>query len=162
MAHHSAKVRWERGDQLFTDNRYSRNHTWTFDGGVSIPASASPTVVPLPLSSENAVDPEEAFVASLSSCHMLWFLALAAKEGYSVDSYADHAVGTMGKNVEGRIAMVLVELRPEVHFSGARVPTAEQLTDLHDRAHDLCFIANSIRAEVRCTPTMASDPTHPR
>ncbi|WP_200929686.1 OsmC family protein [Pseudomonas taeanensis] len=105
MAQYNAEILWQRGDQNFLDNRYSRGHRWSFDGGVTVPASSSPQVVPLPWSDEQAVDPEEAFVASLSSCHMLWFLSVAAKHGFQVDRYQDQAQGVMGKNAEGRVAM---------------------------------------------------------
>jgi organic hydroperoxide reductase OsmC/OhrA len=152
MAHYTAEVLWLRGEQAFTDNRYSRRHTLRFDGGVEVPGSSSPHVVPLPMSDASAVDPEEAFVASLSSCHMLWFLAIAAKRRFCVDRYFDAAVGTMGRNAEGREAMLTVTLRPEVLFSGERLPTREELADMHHKAHDECFIANSVKTEVRCEP----------
>src|SRR6266481_2687869 len=118
MSTYTAIIRWERGDQPFTDNRYSRAHRWLFDGGVEVPASSSPHVVPLPLSVAAAVDPEEAFVASLSSCHMLWFLSLAARRGLVVDGYHDEAVGVMSKDASGKPAITRVTLRPEVHFAG--------------------------------------------
>jgi organic hydroperoxide reductase OsmC/OhrA len=154
MSHYTAEVRWIRGDQVFTDNRYSREHRWRFDGGIEVPASSSPQVVAKPFSVENAVDPEEAFVASLSSCHMLWFLSLAAKEGLVVDTYVDAAEGVMGKNSDGRLAMLTVTLRPRVAFGGARQPNAEEIGRLHHRAHDACFIANSVRTDVRCEPQL--------
>ena len=147
MAEHVATIRWERGEAKFTDNRYGRAHRWTFDGGASVPASASPHVVPVPLSDPSGVDPEEAFVASLSSCHMLWFLFFAAKGGFVVDSYEDNAVGHMGKNAEGRTAMTRVVLRPRIRFSGA-VPDAAAIDKMHESAHDECFIANSVRTDV--------------
>jgi organic hydroperoxide reductase OsmC/OhrA len=152
MAHYTAEILWLRGEQAFTDNRYSRRHTLRFDGGVEVPGSSSPHVVPLPMSDASAVDPEEAFVASLSSCHMLWFLAIAAKRRFCVDRYFDAAVGTMGRNAEGREAMLTVTLRPEVLFSGEHLPTREELADMHHKAHDECFIANSVKTEVRCEP----------
>lgn len=154
MADHeyTASIYWERGEALFTDNRYSRAHRWRFDGGVEVPASSSPYVVRAPLSLEAAVDPEEALVAALSSCHMLWFLSLAAGGGFRVDDYGDEAVGVMGKNASGRTAMVRVTLRPRARFSGARLPTREQVHDLHHRAHRECFIANSVTTEVRTEP----------
>jgi organic hydroperoxide reductase OsmC/OhrA len=123
-----------------------------FDGGVEVPASSSPHVVPVPLSLAAAVDPEEAFVASVSSCHMLWFLSIAAKRGWVVDSYRDDAVGIMGRNPNGKIVVATVRLRPRVSFSGAKVPTREELTTVHHEAHDACYIANSITTEVRCEP----------
>jgi len=152
MSTYTAQIEWQRDEQSFTDNRYSRAHTWRFDGGISVPASASPEVVPLPYAVAEAVDPEEAFVASLSSCHMLWFLSIAAKRGYRVDSYRDEASGLMARNGDGRLAMTLVTLRPHARFSGERMPTREQLDQLHEAAHHECFIANSVRSEVRCEP----------
>jgi organic hydroperoxide reductase OsmC/OhrA len=125
MAQYTAQASWLRGAQPFTDNRYSRRRTLRFDGGDEVPGSSSPQVVPLPMSDASAVDREEAFVASLSSCHMLWFLAIAAKRKFRVDRYFDAAVGTMGRNAEGREAMLTVTLRPEVKFSGDRIPARE-------------------------------------
>lgn len=154
MAQYNAEILWQRGDQNFLDNRYSRGHRWSFDGGVTVPASSSPHVVPLPWSDEQAVDPEEAFVASLSSCHMLWFLSVAAKQGFQVDRYQDQALGVMGKNAEGRVAMTEVLLRPRVSFGGVRQPSNEQLHELHHQAHEACFIANSVKTEVRCEPVL--------
>lgn len=148
MSEHTATIIWQRGDQPFTDNAYSRGHRWEFDGGATVAASASPDVVPLPMSVAENVDPEEAYVASLSSCHMLFFLSLAAKRGYVVDSYTDAAIGYMGKNDEDRTAMTKVILEPRVSFVGAKIPTNEELEKLHHRAHHLCFIANSVRTEV--------------
>ena len=155
MAEHTAEIRWERGEQSFLDNRYSRAHRWVFDGGLEVPASSSPHVVPLPWSDASAVDPEEAFVASLSSCHMLWFLSLAAKRGFQVDRYVDQAMGVMAKNAEGRLAVTRVTLRPEAVFSGDRIPTEDELHTLHHAAHDACFIANSVKTEVLCEPRLA-------
>ncbi len=157
MAEYTAHVEWTRGDASFTDQRYSRRHLVHFDGGVTMPASASPHVVPVPMSDPSAVDPEEAFVASLSSCHMLWFLAIAAKRRFVVDRYEDRALGVMGKNAEGRQAMTVVTLRPAVTFSGERVPTRAELDALHELAHHECYIANSVRTEVRCEPVMPAD-----
>lgn len=152
MSTYTATIRWRRGDQPFTDNRYSRGHTWVFDGGTEVPASSSPHVVPLPYSQAGAVDPEEAFVASLSSCHMLWFLSIAAKRGFCIDSYVDDAAGVMGKDASGKFAMTLVTLRPEVVFAGDRVPTKDEIESMHHEAHAECFIANSVKTEVRCEP----------
>ncbi|MGB7209602.1 MAG: OsmC family protein [Pyrinomonadaceae bacterium] len=125
-----------------------------FDGGTEVPASSSPHVVPLPYSTEAAVDPEEAFVASLSSCHMLWFLSLAAERELVVESYEDNAEGVMGKNDEGRIAMTKVTLRPKAKFSGDNVPTAADVEALHHEAHNKCFIANSVKTTVTTEPIM--------
>ncbi|MHA6492997.1 OsmC family protein [Pseudomonas borbori] len=157
MAQHSAEILWQRGEQDFLANRYSRAHRWRFDGGVEIPASSSPHVVPLPWSDAEAVDPEEAFVASLSSCHMLWFLSLAAKQGFQVDEYVDHALGTMARNDEGRLAMTEVLLRPRVRFGGTRRPDERQLRALHHLAHEECFIANSVKTTLRCEPVLPHD-----
>jgi organic hydroperoxide reductase OsmC/OhrA len=154
MATHEyqARIHWERGAAPFTDNRYSRGHSWRFDGGVEVPASSSPHTVRVPLSVAAAVDPEEALVASLSSCHMLWFLSLAASGGFRVDDYTDEALGVMGKNAAGRIAMLSVTLRPRVRFSGERLPSRADIAHLHHRAHEECFIANSVTTEVRIEP----------
>jgi organic hydroperoxide reductase OsmC/OhrA len=154
MAAHeyTAAVHWTRAEAPFTDNRYSRAHRWLFDGGVEVPASSSPQLVRVPLSVEAAVDPEEALVAALSSCHMLWFLSLAAEGGFRVDDYHDQAVGIMGRNAAGRMAMARVTLRPRVAFSGERLPTQAQIRELHHRAHQECFIANSVTTEVRTEP----------
>ena len=149
MADYSATVFWQRtNSEAFTDNRYSRGHEWQFDGGITVAASSSPHVVPLPYSVEANVDPEEAFVAALSSCHMLFFLSFAAQQGFVVDTYNDQAVGTMAKNSEGKVAMTRVVLRPAVKFSPDNVPTYAQLEDLHHAAHEACFIANSVTSEV--------------
>jgi organic hydroperoxide reductase OsmC/OhrA len=149
VAHeYTATVRWTRGDAAFSDNRYSRGHTWAFDGGIQVPGSASPSVVPLPLSREDAVDPEEAFVAAISSCHMLTFLSLAAKKRYVVDSYEDRAVGIMTKNERGKLFVSKVTLDPEISFSGERRPTPEQIAELHHLSHRECFIANSVLTEI--------------
>ena len=150
MPHITATISWERNGQLFTDNKYSRGHAWTFDGGVTVPASSSPHVVKLPLSVAEAVDPEEAFVASLSSCHMLSFLWVAARQGFVVERYIDEAVGTLAKNAEGKQAMTEVLLRPQVTFGGETRPSLEQHETMHHEAHDLCFIANSVKTDVRC------------
>ena len=152
MARYSATIRWQRGEQRFTDNRYSRAHTWTFDGGIVVPGSSSPHVVPVPGSDPHAVDPEEAFVASLSSCHMLWFLSIAAGRGFRVDDYADEALGTMARNAEGKLAMTRVVLRPRVVFSGDPRPGPADLAAMHHEAHEQCFIANSVCTEVTCEP----------
>ena len=147
-----ARVHWQRGGALFTDNRYSRGHSWQFDGGVAVPASSSPHTVRVPLSVEAAVDPEEALVAALASCHMLWFLSLAAAARWRVDDYSDEAVGSMGRNAAGKIAMLSVTLRPRVRFSAERPPTHPQIVQLHERAHEECFIANSVTTVVQIEP----------
>lgn len=152
MALYTAEVLWLRGEQDFLGNRYSRRHVLRFDGGIEVPGSSSPHVVPLPLSDAAAIDPEEAFVSSLSSCHMLWFLSIAAKRQFCVDRYFDAAVGIMEKNADGKLAMSVVTLKPEVHFSGERMPSREQIDQMHDEAHAECFIANSVKTDVRCVP----------
>ena len=156
MSSYTVTIRWLRGDQRFTDNRYSRGHTWVFDGGVEIPASSSPHVVPLPYSQASAVDPEEAFVASLSSCHMLWFLSIAAKRGFCIDSYVDDAVGVMDKNALGKLAMTRVTLRPKALFAGDRLPMKSDIESMHHAAHAECFIANSVKTDVQCEPVYAA------
>jgi len=151
----TAETIWERGDarpEDFLANRYSRAHRLRFDGGVDVPGSSSPHSVPLPWSDESAVDPEEAFVSALSSCHMLFFLWFAARGGFVVDRYADAAVGTMEKNGQCRMAMTVVSLRPVVAFSGAKQPSAEDIEQLHHTAHEACYIANSVKTEVRVEP----------
>ena len=152
MSEYTATVAWERNAAVFTDNRYSRAHVWRFDGGAEIPASASPQVVPLPYSDTSGVDPEEAFVASLASCHMLWFLSIAAKRGYTVETYSDEASGVMEANAERRLAMTQVTLRPKVVFVGSRIPSEDEIVGMHQEAHKNCFIANSVKTEVRCEP----------
>jgi organic hydroperoxide reductase OsmC/OhrA len=148
MGQHKASVIWERVEAAaFVDNRYSRAHRWEFDGGTVVPASSSPSVVPVPLSDPAGVDPEEAFVASLSSCHMLWFLFFAAKGGFVVDSYRDGAVGHMEKTADGNQWMARVVLRPEIRFSG-QAPDAAATSAMHDKAHHACFIANSVKTTV--------------
>ncbi len=156
MASYTADLLWEREGQDFLSNRYSRRHLIRFDGGAVLAGSSSPHVVPLPWSDASTVDPEEAFVASLSSCHMLWFLSIAAKRGFCVDRYADAAHGVMARNAEGKVAMTLVTLRPAAVFSGALSPTSEQIVDMHHKAHEECFIANSVKTEVRCEPQLAA------
>src|SRR5262249_47850130 len=156
MSTYSATIRWERGDQPFIDNKYSRGHTWLFDGGVEVPASSSPHSVRLPYSRTNAVDPEEAFVASLSSCHMLWFLFIAAKRGFCVNSYVDNAEGVMAKNASGKLAMTRVTLRPKIVFGGNLLPARNDIESMHHKAHTECFIANSVKTEVLCEPIYAA------
>lgn len=155
MAHqYTAEILWERGDQTFTDNRYSRRHTIRLDGGLEVAGSSSPLVVPLPYSDPAAMDPEEAFVASISSCHMLWFFSIAVRAGFCVDRYADHAVGVMAANEKRKFWVSRVTLRPAVTFSG-RQPTADELADMHHQAHEECFIANSVKTEVVVEPRPA-------
>ena len=152
MSQYTAEVLWLRNNQDFLGNRYSRRHLLRFDGGIEVAGSSSPHVVPLPMSDAAAIDPEEAFVASLSSCHMLWFLSIAAKRQFCVDRYCDAAVGVMGKNADGKMAMLTVTLKPAVQFAGSQMPTVEQIVHMHHAAHAECFIANSVKTEVRCEP----------
>ncbi len=152
MAEYTVAVLWDRDGAAFTDNRYSRGHRWLFDGGVEVPASSSPHVVPVPLSVAAAVDPEEAFVASLASCHMLWFLSIAANLRFVVESYRDEAAGVMAEVAAGRLAMTRVTLRPEVRFGGDRQPSADRIVAMHRDAHERCYIARSVRSDVVCEP----------
>jgi len=149
MATYGCSVEWSRGDAAFTDLQYSRAHTWRFDGGAVVPGSSSPHSVRLPFSDPAAVDPEEALVASVSSCHMLWFLSLAAAEGFVVDSYQDAAEAQMGPIGFGRKGITDIVLHPQVVFSGARLPDARAVDALHHVAHERCYIANSLRTAVR-------------
>ncbi|WP_122055593.1 OsmC family protein [Vibrio sp. Evd11] len=150
MSEYGALIRWQKAeDEAFSDNQYSRGHTWEFDGGVTVPASSSPHVVPLPFSVEANVDPEEAFIAALSSCHMLTFLGIAAKQKYVIDSYVDDAVGVLEEDESGRSSVTVVTLRPRIEFVGSKVPSSAQLDKLHHLAHNNCFIANSVKTEIR-------------
>ena len=149
MSTYTATVRWSRsGDGDFAKGQYSRAHEWAFDGGAVVPASPSPHVVPAPWSDLAGVDPEEAFVASLSSCHMLFFVDFARRAGFVVDSYVDEAEGVLEKRADGTTAMTRVTLRPRVEFSGEKRPSGAEIADLHHRAHEACFIANSVTTEV--------------
>jgi organic hydroperoxide reductase OsmC/OhrA len=154
MSHsYTAVVEWRRGEaEPFTDNRYSRGHEWSFDGGITVPASSAPSSVRLPYSREDAVDPEEAYVAALSSCHMLTFLFLAAKAGFVVDSYRDEARGRMSPNAHGRLWVDAVTLSPAIAFGGERAPSANELEGLHHAAHEQCYLANSVKTEITIAP----------
>ncbi|WP_395944094.1 OsmC family protein [Brevundimonas sp.] len=153
MGLYEAKIAWSRGDQPFLDKRYSRAHVWSFDGGAVVPGSSAPSSVPLPMSDASAVDPEEAMIASLSSCHMLWFLAFAANAGLVVDTYVDEASGKMGRNEQGRGYIAEVTLNPCTSFTG-RVPSQEELDALHHQAHDHCEMAHSVRATITTVATI--------
>lgn len=148
MGTYQATVRWQRKNDQFSGNKYSRKHHWLFDGGLEIPASASPQAVPAPFVDTSAVDPEEAFVASLSSCHMLWFLFIASKEGFIVEDYTDEAEGKIEKNGEGKLALTEVILRPAVTFKAGKEPDEGIFDELHHQAHQKCFIANSVKTTV--------------
>lgn len=148
MSMHTATLLWTRDDAVFTDGKYSRAHEISFDGGITVVGSASPTVVKLPLSREDAVDPEEMFVAALASCHMLFFLDFARRGGYVVDAYQDKAEGVLGKDERGRIAVTQVRLNPVVVWGGEKQPAPEEVRELHHKSHEACFIANSFRGDV--------------
>ncbi|MBC8096096.1 MAG: OsmC family protein [Akkermansiaceae bacterium] len=148
MADYHATILWHRTSEGFLVGKYSREHTWSFDGGLTIPASPSPSGVPLPYSNPACVDPEEAFVAAISSCHMLTFLYLASKQGFQVDDYADESVGTMTKNESGVPWVSSVVLNPKIVFSGEKRPTADDEEQLHHQAHEQCFIANSVKTQI--------------
>ena len=149
MSEYYAEVKWLRGDEeSYIDNKYSRGHEWKFDGGLTVTASSSPHIVPIPYSVEANVDPEEAFVASLSSCHMLFFLSIAAKKKFTIDEYLDNAVGIMEQDEDKRMSMTRVTLRPKVTFAGDKQPTMAQIEKMHHQSHEQCFIANSVKTEV--------------
>src|SRR5882724_3517387 len=154
MSEHNATIQWQRGAvDDFVGQRYSRKHTWHFDGGAVVPGSSSPQVVRLPFSDPSAVDPEEAFVAALSSCHMLWFLDFASRAGLPIDSYCDAAVGTLAPDADGKMAMSVVTLRPVVQLGANLRGDFAELQRLHHQAHAACFLANSVKTEVRCEPS---------
>lgn len=157
MSEHKAVIRWQCDASDFLRGKYSRAHTWTFDGGVTVPASSAPSAVPVPMSNPDNVDPEEAFVASLSSCHMLTFLWFAQRAGFAVQSYEDEAVGTMSKNEHGKMWVSRVTLNPRITWGGDKVPDAAQVAELHHKAHADCFIANSVKTE---TLVSGVDPAH--
>ena len=150
MSHkYEARVVWSRqSSEKFTDNRYSRAHEWSFDGGITVRASSSPSVVPLPLSAADAVDPEEALVASASSCHMLYFLFFAAKKGFVIDRYEDQAFGVLEKNEAGKMFMKTITLRPQVTFSGGKTPSADELNALHGVAHLYEELVDSLKTQM--------------
>ena len=148
MSEHKATIEWKRESPDFSFETYNRDHDWSFDAGITVRASAAPAYK----GNERCVDPEEAFVASLASCHMLTFLAVACKRRHVVDDYRDEAIGVLGKDAEGRLAITRVTLRPRVTFGGERTPTPEELRQLHEQAHHACFIANSVKTEVVVEP----------
>ena len=148
MSEHKATIRWKRTSPDFLTGKYSREHYWKFDGGLTIPASPSPSVVPAPYSNPAHVDPEEAYVASISSCHMLTFLFIASRQGFQVDSYEDEAIGAMTKNEKGAAWVSSVTLNPKIIYSGEKLPTPTDEDQLHHLAHEQCFIANSVKTEV--------------
>ncbi len=148
MANHIATIRWSRDGRSFLDNQHSRVHRWEFDGGATVAAASSPHVVKVPLTDPACVDPEEAYVAALASCHMLWFLSLAAYAGFQVDRYVDRAEGTLSRNEAGKEAITRVTLRPAIEFSRTKQPTDAEVDALHHRAHDSCYLANSVKTEI--------------
>jgi organic hydroperoxide reductase OsmC/OhrA len=152
MSEHTAVVSWKFSGKDYLKGQYSREHTWTFDGGVDIPASAAPSAVPAPYSNPQCVDPEEAFVASLSACHMLTYLFMAQKSGFQVESYDDEAVGRLVKNEQGRMWMSEVTLRPHIVYAGDKRPSAADEEGMHHAAHDHCFIASSVKTEIKVEP----------
>ncbi len=152
MSEHIAIIHWQRGDGDFKAGKFSRAHTWTFDGGATVEASAAPGVVPAPYVNLAGVDPEEALVAAISSCHMLSFLYVAWKAGYQVDRYEDRAVGLMSKNERGIPWVSSTTLYPKIAFSGDHMPTAAEEEKLHHDAHHICFIANSVKTEIKVEP----------
>jgi len=154
MSEYQATVEWRRQTADFDYQTYNRTHSLSFDGGIRVPASAAPGNIPRTAAGAPGVDPEQAFVASLSSCHMLWFLHLACRAKFVVDRYVDEAFGVLEKNTEGRMAMTRVTLRPAVTYAG-RAPSGEEHAQLHERAHDACFIANSVKTEVVIEPRVA-------
>lgn len=147
MSEHQAEILWVRKGELFSDQKYSRDHIWKFDGGLEVKASASPSVVPLPYSSADCIDPEEAFIASISSCHMLFFLSIASKKGFIVNNYRDTAIGILSNHGNKR-SISKVTLNPVVDFDGEVLPNGNILNEIHKESHDHCFIANSIRTEI--------------
>ena len=148
MSEHVATISWKRSGPDFVKGKYSREHTWTFDGGIVVPASPAPTSVPAPWSNASNVDPEEAFVAAISSCHMLVFLWLASRKGFQLESYEDRAVGVMTKNERGQMWVSKVTLRPSIAWGGEKIPAATEIDHLHHEAHEQCFIANSVKTEI--------------
>jgi organic hydroperoxide reductase OsmC/OhrA len=148
MSEYKATIKWQRNSPEFLTGKYSREHIWSFDGGVTVPASASPAVVPAPWSNPAGVDPEEAFVASLSSCHMLTFLYLACKAGFQIENYEDEAIGKVTKNEKGVLWVSLVTLNPRITYDGEKLPAPEDEERLHHQAHEQCYIANSVKTEV--------------
>lgn len=152
MAQHLATIEWQLKDGDFSTGRYSRAHTWRFDGGQSVLASASPHIVPLPWSDPQGVDPEEVLIAALSSCHMLSFLWLAAKAGFVALAYSDQATGVLSPNTRGALWLSRVTLQPQVQWQAGNTPDEATELALHHQAHDECFIAQSVKTEVVCEP----------
>lgn len=145
----TAQLNWKKNaGELFIDGKYSRAHTWSFDGGAGLRASSSPQVVPVPMSDESAIDPEESFIASIAACHMLFFLSIAAGKKWIVENYEDHPEGLIEKNDSGKLAMTQIILHPKVIFSNPGIPSREQVSEIHALAHDRCFLANSVKSKI--------------
>jgi len=145
----SAKLSWEKNaGESFIDGKYSRVHKWLFDGGAELSVSSSPEVVPVPMSDESTIDPEESFIASLSACHMLFFLSIAAGKKYIIEKYEDYPEGFVDKNDDGNLAMIKITLRPEIIFSGPVIPSKEQVSEIHSLSHARCYLANSVKSKI--------------
>jgi len=151
MSEYKATIQWHRKSPDFLKGKYSREHSWSFDGGAKIAASSSPSVVPVPWSNPACVDPEEAFVAAISSCHMLTWLYLASRQGFQVESYVDEAVGVMTKGENGESWVSSVVLNPKIAFGGDKQPAPDEIERLHHLAHEQCFIANSVKTRIAVT-----------
>lgn len=149
-----ARLEWQRNGQNFLDQKYSRAHEWIFDGGLRVPASSSPLSVPLPMSNADNVDPEEALIAAAASCHMLFFLSIAAKRGHTVESYSDYAVGLLEKDARGRMSMTNITLRPAIVFGGTAWPSEEEIAAIHQEAHEKCYVANSLKTQITIEPAI--------
>jgi organic hydroperoxide reductase OsmC/OhrA len=151
MSEHKATIKWSQSQGDFLKGTYSREHTWTFDGGATVQASSSPAAVRVPFSNPVNVDPEEAFVASLSSCHMLTYLFVASRKGFEISHYEDEAVGVMTKNERGIPWVSSVTLHPRITYAGTKTPSSEEVEQMHHAAHEQCFIANSVKTEIKVT-----------
>ena len=149
MSEHKAVIRWTHTQGDFLKGTYSREHSWTFDGGMTVPASSSPAAVRIPFSNPANVDPEEAYVASLSSCHMLTYLYIASRKGFEISSYEDEAVGMLTKNEHGILWVSSVVLHPRITYAGSKTPTREEVDQMHHAAHEQCFIANSVKTDIK-------------
>jgi len=157
MPNYKATIHWKRSGAKFLDHKYQRTHTWTFDNGLRLKAAASPHIVGKSFTDSSVIDPEEAFIASVGSCHMLWFLSLAAGMGFVVNKYSDQSEGTLEKNSEGHMAMTKVLIQPMVSFEADNAPSQEDFLKLHREAHRKCFIANSVKSDIEILPKMVTD-----
>jgi len=154
MSSHASRIEWSRGSSPFSDDSYTRGHRWILDGGIEVPASSAPGI---PNAVERAIDPEEGVLSSLASCHMLFFLALAMRKNFVVDRYTDEPSGVIDRNDAGKKAFVEIIMRPAAEFSGEVLPTAEEIDQLHARAHSLCFVANSLNARILIEPVYTAE-----